>query len=40
MTSDKEGFLNIQKHMLEEKFDYVKIKNISLAKRSLKKGKR
>lgn len=41
MTSDKEGFLkNIQKHMLEEKFDYIKIKNFSLAKSILKKVKR
>ena len=40
MTSDKEGFLNIQKPLLEEKFDYIKIKNVSLAKRSLKKVKR
>ena len=27
MASDKEGFLkNIQKHMLEEKFDYIKLR--------------
>lgn len=37
MTSDKEGFLNIQKHLLQEKFDYIKIKNVS-SKKELKES--
>ena len=37
MTSDKEGFLNIQKPLLEEKFDYIKIKDFSFYKDTIGK---